>query len=148
MRAKWPVNKPMGARITGKDWLPEGLNIEDSIKLAKLLKSIGFDYVCISSGGIIPKTNIPPRVDYQISLAEQVKKETDIVVQTVGRITNPKQAEKIITSKKADIVAIARAFLDNPRWVWHAARNLGVKIPYPPQYLRVHPDLWPEFSSE
>lgn len=146
VREKWPTDKPMGARITGNDWIDGGLGIEDCIKFAKLLKSAGLDYVCISSGGIVPKTNIPSETDYQISLAERVKKETDILVQAVGYITRPEQAEGIIASGKTDMVVIARAFLDNPRWVWHAAERLGVKIPYPPQYLRSHPDFWPGYK--
>lgn len=142
IRAVWPADKPMGARITGSDWMPGGLEVEDAIKFASLLKSAGLDYVCVSSGGIIPITNMPTDVNYQISLAEQIKKEVDILVQAVGLITNPKQAEEIIASGKADMVAIARAFLDNPRWVWHAAEKLGATISYPPQYLRARPDLW------
>ena len=148
MRAEWPTNKPMGARITGSDWLEGGLLVEDAIAFTNLLKSAGLDYVCISSGGIIPKTNMPETVDYQISLAEQVKKKVDVKVQAVGLITNPIQAEEIIKSGKADMVVIARAFLDNPRWVWHAAEKLGVNIPYPPQYMRARPDLWRGFSSK
>jgi 2,4-dienoyl-CoA reductase-like NADH-dependent reductase (Old Yellow Enzyme family) len=58
-------------------------------------------------------------------------------------IADPDQAEEILASGKADMVAMARAFLDNPRWVWHAAEHFGVKIEYPQQYARVHASLWP-----
>src|SRR3989344_138717 len=142
VRKIWPKDKHMGARITGNDWLEGGITTEDAVKFAKLLKEAGLDYVCISSGGVTPKTNMPTDVNYQISLAKEVKKNVDIKVQAVGLITNPLQAEEIIASGKADMVTIARAFLDNPRWVWHAAEKLGVKIVYPPQYDRVQPDLW------
>jgi 2,4-dienoyl-CoA reductase-like NADH-dependent reductase (Old Yellow Enzyme family) len=149
VRIEWPADKPMGARITGNDWLSGGLTVEDAITFTNSLKSVGFDYVCISSGGIIPKTNMPlDKPDYQISLAEQIKKEVNLPVQAVGFITNPEQAEEIIASGKADMVTIARAFLDDPRWVWHAAQSLGVKMLYPPQYLRAHPEVWPGYSSK
>jgi len=148
IRAVWPKDKPMGARITGNDWLDGGITTEDAIQFAKLFKLAGLDYVCVSSGGIIPKTNMPTDTNYQIDLAEEVKKNTDIKIQTVGNITNPIQAEEIITSGKADMVTIARGFLDNPRWVWHAAEKLGVKIPYPQQYERVKPDTWSGYASK
>jgi len=64
-------------------------------------------------------------------------------VRAVGMIADPEQAEEIIASGKADMVAMARAFLDNPRWVWHAAERFGVKLEYPPPYARSHPELWP-----
>lgn len=143
IRKVWPKDKPIGARITGSDWLPGGIEVKDAIQFAKLLKKAGVDYVCISSGGIIPKTNMPQDdINYQISLAAEVKREADILVQAVGSITSPKQAEEIIVSGKADMVTIARAFLDNPRWIWHAAEKLGVDISYPPQYERVKPNRW------
>ncbi len=144
VRSQWPTTKPMGARITGNDWMPDGITIEDAATFTERLKTAGLDYVCISSGGIIPITNMPSDTNYQIALAEHVKKKTSgITIQTVGRITSPQQAEEIISSGKADMVAIARAFLDDPRWVWHAARQLDVDIPYPLQYERVRPAIWP-----
>ena len=78
--------------------------------------------------------------------AEKVKKNVDINVRAVGMIADPDQAEEIVASGKADMVAMARAFLDNPRWVWHAAEHFGVKIDYPPQYARSRSDLWPGAS--
>lgn len=149
LRKEWPVDKPMGARITGNDWLPDGITLEEATRFTELLKNAGLDYVCISSGGILPKTNMPSDINYQISLAEQVKKNTNgIAIQAVGLITNPIQAQEIISSGKADMVVMARAFLDNPRWIWHAAHQLGVKIPYPPQYDRARPDVWVGFPNK
>ena len=71
-----------------------------------------------------------------------MKAETGIVTRAVGLIVEPAQAEAIVTSGKADCVALARAFLDNPRWVWHAAQRLGAKIAYPPQYERAIAAVW------
>jgi 2,4-dienoyl-CoA reductase-like NADH-dependent reductase (Old Yellow Enzyme family) len=81
--------------------------------------------------------------NYQVPFAERVKKNVDINVRAVGMIADPEQAEEIVASGKADMVAMARAFLDNPRWVWHAAERFGIKLDYPPQYSRSRPDVWP-----
>ena len=87
------------------------------------------------------KINVAP--GYQVPFAEKVKKEAGIAVRAVGMIADPQQAEDIIASGKADMVALARGLLDNPRWVWHAAERFGVKLDYPPQYARSHSSLWP-----
>jgi 2,4-dienoyl-CoA reductase-like NADH-dependent reductase (Old Yellow Enzyme family) len=80
---------------------------------------------------------------YQVPFAERVKKNAGIAVRAVGMIADAQQAEDIIASGKADMVAMARAFLDDPRWVWHAAEHFGVQVDYPPQYARSRYDLWP-----
>ena len=136
IRKSWPADKPVGVRITGSDWIPGGLTTEDAVVLAKELKSLGFDYVCVSSGGIIPKTDMITGPGYQVPFAARVKKDADIATRAVGLINDPLQAEEIISSGKADMVALGRAFLDDPHWVWHAAFRLGVDITYPPQYIR------------
>jgi len=80
---------------------------------------------------------------FQVPFSEKVRKEAGVKTRAVGMIADADQAEEILSSGKADMVAMARAFLDNPRWVWHAAERFGVKIDYPPQYARVHASLWP-----
>ena len=75
--------------------------------------------------------------------AEKVRRETGIATRTVGLIATPKQAEAIVAEGKADMVALARAFLDDPHWGWHAARALGAEVARPPQYARAAPKLWP-----
>ncbi len=86
---------------------------------------------------------IPLGPGYQVPLAAKVKAETGIITRAVGLIVEPAQADAIITSKQADFVALARAFLDDPRWVWHAAERLGGNVAYPPQYARVAAAVWP-----
>jgi 2,4-dienoyl-CoA reductase-like NADH-dependent reductase (Old Yellow Enzyme family) len=78
-----------------------------------------------------------------VPFAAQVRKATGIVTRAVGLIVEPAQADAIVTSGQADCIALARAFLDDPRWVWHAAERLGAKIDYPPQYARVSRAQWP-----
>ena len=138
-----PRNLALGARITGTDWAPGGLTPEDAVAFAAALKSAGYDYVCVSGGGAVPKMQIPLGPGYQVPIAAKVRAETGIVTRAVGLIVEPAQADAIITSGQADFVALARAFLDDPRWVWHAAERLGATIAYPPQYARISASQWP-----
>jgi 2,4-dienoyl-CoA reductase-like NADH-dependent reductase (Old Yellow Enzyme family) len=143
MREAWPAEKPLGARITGTDWLAGGLTVEDAVAFAKALKEIGCDYVCVSSGGIVPHAPIPVGPGYQLDLAARVRRGAGVPTRAVGLVAEPHQAEAVIASGQADMVAMARAFLDDPRWPWHAAEALGASAAYPPQYMRSRRDLWP-----
>ncbi|HUC68431.1 MAG TPA: NADH:flavin oxidoreductase/NADH oxidase [Stellaceae bacterium] len=143
VREAWPAERPLGARITGTDWLEGGFTVEDAVQLARALKAVGCDYVCVSSGGIVGKAPIPVGPGYQLALAERVRRDSGMATRAVGLIAEPHQAAAVITSGQADMVAMARAFLDDPRWVWHAAETLGASAAMPPQYARVRADLWP-----
>ena len=85
---------------------------------------------------------IPFAPGYNVPFAARVKKEAGIPVMAVGMITRARQAEQIIASGEADMVAIARAMMDDPRWAWHAARELEAQTPYAPNYQRCHPSVW------
>jgi len=143
MREVWPKERALGIRINATDWMEGGWMPEDAVAYAKELKRIGFDFICVSSGATVPHARIPVAPGFQVGFAEKIRKEVGIKVRAVGMIADAGQAEEIVASGKADMVAMARAFLDNPRWVWHAAERFGVKIDYPPQYARSHPSLWP-----
>jgi NADPH2 dehydrogenase len=143
VREAWPRDRCLGARINASDWAEGGFTPEDAVAYAKELKRAGLDYVCVSSGATVPHARIPVSPGYQVPFAERVRKGADIKVRAVGMIADPQQAEDIVASGKADMVALARGFLDDPRWVWHAAERLGVKLDYPPQYARSRADLWP-----
>ena len=143
VREVWPKERALGARINANDWMPGGHGPDDAVAYARELERIGLDYVCVSTGAMVPEARIPVGPGFQVPFAEKVKKATNIKVQTVGMIADPEQAEAILASGKADMVAMARAFLDNPRWVWHAAERFGVKLDYPPQYARSRHDQWP-----
>jgi 2,4-dienoyl-CoA reductase-like NADH-dependent reductase (Old Yellow Enzyme family) len=138
-----PRATALGARITGSDWLDGGLTAADAVFCAKTLKDAGFDYVDISSGGVSADARNPTAPGYNVPIAEQVRRDTGIPTRTVGLIVTPKQAEAIIADGKADMVAFARAVLDDPHWGWHAARALGAEVRRPNQYLRSGPTLWP-----
>jgi len=143
VREVWPRERALGARISANDWMPGGLGPDDAVSYARELERIGLDYVCASSGALVPQARIPLGPGYQVPFAEKIKQAAAIKVQAVGMIAHPQQAEQILVSGKADMVVMARAFLDNPRWVWHAAEKFGVELGYPPQYARSRHDLWP-----
>ena len=143
MRKAWPMARPLGARITGTDWRDDGLQVGDAVAFAQELKAIGFDYVDVSSGGIVPNAPIKVGPAYQAPLAARVRAWAAIPTRAVGLIVEPHQADGIIRNGEADMVALARSFLYDPRWVWHAAEALGVKIEYPPPYDRASPKVWP-----
>lgn len=144
VRSAFPEDKPMGVRINGSDWSPQGSRIEDAIAYATELKAIGIDYVTVSGGGAAPDAVYPRQEPgYMVHLAEAVKRETGITTAAVGTILEPAQAEEIILSGKADLVAIGRAFIDHPKWGWHAARELGVESTPTGLQARVNPKYWP-----
>ncbi|MGB8339150.1 MAG: NADH:flavin oxidoreductase/NADH oxidase [Burkholderiales bacterium] len=142
MRQVWR-DKPLGARISGSDWLEGGTTPEEAVRFAAELKKLNYDYVCVTSGGIAAKAKIMVDLNYQVPFAAQVKKQVGIATRAVGMILTPRQAEHIIVSGQTDMVAIARGFIDNPRWAWHAAEVLGAQVAYPPQYERGQAKYWP-----
>jgi NADPH2 dehydrogenase len=144
VRAVVPAGTPLGARITGSDWLDGGLTGEDAAAFAKALKQeAGLNYIDVSSGNITVDSRPPTEPGYNVTLAEQVRRASALPVRTVGLIASATQAEEIVAQGKADMVAMARAFLDDPHWAWHAAGLLGADMPRPPQYLRAGPKTWP-----
>ena len=142
VRAVVPKDLPLGARITGSDWRPDGLTPDDAVAIAKALKDEGLDFICISSGGITGDTRNPTEPGYNVPIAARVKKEVGMPTRTVGLILTPTQAEAVVAEGKADMVSIARGFLDDPHWGWHAAKALGAEVPRPVQYERAGPKLW------
>jgi 2,4-dienoyl-CoA reductase-like NADH-dependent reductase (Old Yellow Enzyme family) len=143
VRAAWPKEKPLGARITGTDWVEGGFTIDEAVVLSKALKERGVDFVCVSSGGIVGKLKVPFAPGYLLPHAARVKREAGVVTEAVGFILTPQQAEAAIGEGQCDMVALARAILDDPRWGWHAAAALGAEAAYPVQYERVKPAAWP-----
>jgi 2,4-dienoyl-CoA reductase-like NADH-dependent reductase (Old Yellow Enzyme family) len=139
VRDVWPHDKPMGVRISATDWVDGGWTIEDSIALVKRLKAAGCDWIDTSSGGISPAQKIPLGPGYQVHLSRQIRRAASIPTIAVGLITEAKQAEAIVASGDADLVAMARAMLWDPRWPWHAAATLGAQVLAPPQYWRSAP---------
>jgi 2,4-dienoyl-CoA reductase-like NADH-dependent reductase (Old Yellow Enzyme family) len=144
MRAAWPQAKPMGVRVSATDWVDGGWTPEETVVLARELKKLGCDYLDVSSGALDPRQKIPIAPGYQVPFAEKVRRETGLQTMSVGLITSAKQAEEIIASGKADLIAIARGAMWDPRWAWHAAEELGAETPYAPKTMPCHPSLRPQ----
>jgi 2,4-dienoyl-CoA reductase-like NADH-dependent reductase (Old Yellow Enzyme family) len=133
------VGMPLFVRISATDWVEGGWGIEESVQLATDLKALGADLIDVSSGGNIPNAKIPVGPGYQVGFAEQIKNRGGILTSAVGMITEPLQANEIITSGKADAVMLARELLRNPRWPLYAASKLGIDIAWPHQISRGRP---------
>jgi 2,4-dienoyl-CoA reductase-like NADH-dependent reductase (Old Yellow Enzyme family) len=139
MRSAWPARKPMGVRLSATDWVDGGWDLAQTIALAKALRTRGCDWIDASSGGISPKQKIALGPGYQVPFAQAIRQEAGIPTVAVGLITQPRQAEDIVAAGKADMVALARAMLYDPRWAWHAAAELGGQVQAPAQYWRSEP---------
>lgn len=133
---------PLMVRISATDWLDDGWTVENSVRLARILKAHDVDMIDASSGSIVP-ADIPLGPGYQVPLAQKIHDEVDILVGAVGLITDPHQAESILVQNQADVVLLGRVALREPHWPQRAAAELGVaakNAPYRPQHER---GAWP-----
>jgi 2,4-dienoyl-CoA reductase-like NADH-dependent reductase (Old Yellow Enzyme family) len=136
VRATWPANFPLFFRISATDWADGGWDVEQSVELARRLKATGVDVMDVSSGGSVPYAKIPVGPGYQVPFAEAIRTRAEIATAGVGMITDPAQAETILTTEQADFVVLARELLRDPYWPRRAAKALGTKISPPVQYQR------------
>ncbi len=139
VRAVWPAGKPLGVRVSATDWVEGGWDIEQTIELARRLHERGCDWIDVSTGGVSPRQKIPVGPHYQVPFARAVREATGMKTIGVGLITDAAQADKVIRDGDADLIALARAVLWDPRWPWHAAAELGATVKAPPQYWRSEP---------
>jgi 2,4-dienoyl-CoA reductase-like NADH-dependent reductase (Old Yellow Enzyme family) len=129
----------LGIRLSGTDWVEGGWTIEESAELSRRIEAAGAQFVHMSSGGVSPLQKIAIGPEYQVHLARAVKAQTSLPTIAVGLITEPAQAEGVLQRGDADLVALARAFLYDPRWGWHAAAALQGQVQASPQYWRSLP---------
>ena len=141
MRAAWPEHKPLGIKLSAVDWLDGGWTMADTLEFCGRLRALGCDYAVVSSGGIVWDEKIPTAPGFQVQFAAEIRRKTGMHVTAVGLITEPAHAERIVSSEDADLVALARGMLWNPRWPWHAAETLGGNVEFPDQYSRAQPRL-------
>jgi 2,4-dienoyl-CoA reductase-like NADH-dependent reductase (Old Yellow Enzyme family) len=139
VRGVWPEDRPLFVRISATDWTDGGWDIEQSVELARLLRSHGVDLIDCSSGGNVPLAQIPVGPGYQVPFAERIRRDGGLATGAVGMITTPAQADQIIRGEQADCVLMAREMLRDPYWPLRAARELGHLVPWPSQYLRAAP---------
>ena len=139
VRAAVPATMPVGVRLSATDWIEGGLDLEQSVAFSQALQRRGCTFLHVSSGGISARQKIPVGPGYQVGLADRIKAETGLPTIAVGLITEAAQAEAIVATGRADMVALARAMLYDPRWPWHAAAALGAEVEAPHQYWRSQP---------
>jgi NADPH2 dehydrogenase len=141
VRAVWPTGKALGVRVSATDWIEGGWSLADTITYAAELKARGCDFICASSGGTAPEQTIAVKPLYQVPFAQAIREAIGIATIAVGLIKQPREAEGILAAGQADLVALARGMLANPRWAWDAAEQLGASAFYPKQYDRAHPAM-------
>ena len=136
VRGALPERMVVGARLSATDWTEGGFTPDEAVDVSRALKDAGVAYICVSSGGNVATAKIAAVPGYQVQFAEKIRREAGIPTRAVGLITEPEQAESIVAEGRADMVALARAMLADPRWPWRAAAELGEPFHVVPQYAR------------
>jgi 2,4-dienoyl-CoA reductase-like NADH-dependent reductase (Old Yellow Enzyme family) len=139
VRREWPERLPLFVRVSATDWVEGGWDVEQSVALARQLGPLGVDLVDCSSGGLVAGAKVPAAPGYHVPFAERIRREAGIATGVVGLITDAKQADRIISGGRADVVLLARQLLRDPYWPLHAAAELGCPASWPAQYLRAAP---------
>jgi 2,4-dienoyl-CoA reductase-like NADH-dependent reductase (Old Yellow Enzyme family) len=140
VRDAWPQDRPLFVRLSATDWVDGGWDVESTIEVSKELGARGVDLIDVSSGGLDARQQVAARPGYQVPFARAVREGTGLPVSAVGLITDPAQAEQVLTDGDADAVMLARALLREPSWPQRAAFELGDDIEWPNQYKR---GAWP-----
>jgi len=143
VRAEWPADLPLFARISATDWAEGGWSADESVRLARLFGEHGVDLVDVSSGGLVPNAQIPVGPGFQVQFAARIRREAGIATAAVGLIADPAQADAIVARGDADLVLLGREMLRDPYWPVHAAAALGEPASWPVQYLRAAPHRSP-----
>ncbi len=139
VRAALPAGLPLGVRFSATDWVEGGWDVEQSIAFSQALEARGCSVLHVSSAGVSPLQKIPLGPGYQVALAAAIRRAVKVPVIAVGLVTAPEQAESIVAEGHADLVALGRGMLYDPRWPWHAAARLGAQVQAPRQYWRSQP---------
>ncbi|MDP6352195.1 MAG: NADH:flavin oxidoreductase/NADH oxidase [Alphaproteobacteria bacterium] len=127
VRANWPAHKPLFMRFSVAD--DAGWGPDESVALARIVKTKGVDVIDCSSGGMLGSPVVgtgPVGYGYQVPYAEKLRAEAEVMTMAVGLIVHADQAERILKAGQADLIALAREALYNPNWPMDAARKLGV----------------------
>lgn len=136
VRDVWPDELPLFVRISATDWAEGGWDLEESIELSRRLRELGVDLVDCSSGGAVPHAKVELGPGYQVPFAREIRRRASVATGAVGLITTAHQAEEIVRDGAADAVLLARELLRDPYFPLHAAKELGVDVEWPVQYLR------------
>lgn len=136
LRGVWPEELPLFLRVSSTDWVEGGWSLNDTVELAKMVRPLGVDLVDCSSGGTVPKAQIPVGPGYQVDFAARIRNESGVATAAVGLILDEAQASRILAEEKADMVFLGRLLLRDPYWPLRVARETGQPLPWPSQYLR------------
>jgi NADPH2 dehydrogenase len=144
VRAAIPADRPLGLRVSGSEWVTDqpSHDINEVCAFVQAAKGLGVDYVCVSSIGN-GRGAIPFGPLFQVPLAAAIREKTGISTRAVGMIATPFEAEGVLREGKADMIALGRPFLYNPRWVWHAARAMGVPYEFSTEFVSLKDAWWP-----
>jgi 2,4-dienoyl-CoA reductase-like NADH-dependent reductase (Old Yellow Enzyme family) len=134
LRRLLPREMPLFVRISATDWVEGGWDIDQSVILCRRLKDLGVNLIDVSSGGMTPTARIPVGKGYQVPFARRIREEAGICTGAVGLITEPRQANEIITGGDADLVFLARELLREPYWALKAQHELGAEPSWPIPY--------------
>jgi len=137
VRAVWPQHKPISVRVSAKDWAPDGFEVRDAVKLARLLMRRGADIIDVSSGMVVRGARPQYGRLFQTPFAEQIRLEAGVPTMAVGNIQSYADVNTIIAAGRADLCVLARAHLYDPYWTRHAANQLRYELPWPDQYSPV-----------
>jgi anthraniloyl-CoA monooxygenase len=136
MRAAWPANLPMSVRISATDWLEGGVDADEAVAMARAFGIAGADIIHVSTGQTSPHAKPVYGRMFQTPFSDRIRNETGLPTIAVGNITEADQVNSILAAGRADLCALARPHLGNPRWTQHAAAELGFAEQWwPPQYL-------------
>ena len=141
VRAAFPADRPVTLRLSATDWIEGGWDLDQSIIFSRTLREMGCDMIHVTSGGLDQRQAIVTGPGYQVDFCAAIRREAAIPTMAVGQITEPLQAETILRSGQADMVALARGMLWDPRWAWRAALALGEDISLPAPYARCNPNM-------
>lgn len=141
VRDAFPDDKSMTVRLSATDWIAGAWDIPQSVTFCRELKALGCDMIHVTSGGLDQRQQITVGPGYQVEMCAQIRTGADIPTMAVGQITDPLQAETILATGQADMIAMARGMLWDPRWAWKAAVALGEEIALPAPHARCNPAL-------
>jgi anthraniloyl-CoA monooxygenase len=137
VRAAWPVAKPTSVRLSATDWKDGGLQPADAVEIARTLRVHGCDIVDVSAGNTVPDQAPAYGRLFQTPFSDRIRHEAGIATMTVGAVASYADVNSILAAGRADLCVLARAHLYDPYWTRHAAREQGVDLPWPDQYVSV-----------
>lgn len=137
VRAAFPEDKPISARISAVDWAEGGTTAEDAVEIGRMFRAAGLDILDVSTGNVVPGARPAAEGLFQTPFAERIRREAGIPTMTVGNIRSADEINGIIAAGRADLCVMAKAYLFDPYFVRHAAYAQGYPLPWPKPYARV-----------